>query len=339
MKILFTWELGSSQETLWSMGRLALALKKILPGCRIAIACLNSVDRALVPWADKVFSSSKIAFRHQLQSSGVSHQLNHLGWTTQELRAMHLQTWNSAFERIKPDVTFAFEAPGSVIVGTMLGYRVLLATARLPDDYSILEIDFPELTDWVRNFSGNGLPQILNRPGISFLSSVFDVGRSSMVLSARLFDPSNANEPDTVVVFPESLSRPEGLISRLNDRGLRVIALNSPKELFCSDVARHGGVKLVIGSYDAFSATYALNVGAPYLGVPGDDRDSRHIAASLEKANRGFRLDTEGVMLDIVLSGLDSFSSRSMELLELDGGGVCSVETACEFFVNKKSPH
>ena len=338
MKILFTWELGSSLETLWCMDRLARTLKSEYPHCKIAVACVNAINRADVPWATKVFASSKLAFRHDEISVGVAHQLHHLGWTTHELRAMHLQTWSAAFEKIKPDLTFAFEAPSAVIVGTLLNYRVLLATARLRDDFSHLEKDFPELTDWIMDLCGHSLEKILNRPGISFLSSVFDTGRSSLVLNASLFDRSQDPAPSTAIILAHEVFDHGQVMQRLVDAGLKPVIISSSSKLLDPSFVESGGASLVIGPYDTITTTYALNKGIPYLGVPGGDAQSQSIASLMEGSKRGYRLDSDGLMLDVLLSSLKSFNAQSREQNALDGGGVCSVASACEFFVGKKNP-
>lgn len=338
MKILFTWELGSSPETLWCMGRLARTLKSEYPHCKIALACVNPIDRSAVPWATKVFASSKLAFRHEATSEGVAYQLHHLGWTTHELRAMHLQSWSAAFEKIKPDLTFAFEAPSSVIVGTLLNYRVLLATARLRDDYSHLEKDFPELTDWIFDLCGQTLETILNRPGISFLSSIIDTGRSSLVLNASLFDRSSDPAPSKAIILEGCALDHSRVIQRLVDNRLDPVSISNGSKLLDPDFVDSEGARLVIGPYDPISTTYALNKGIPYLGMPGRDAQSQSIARLMEGAKRGYRLDGDGLMLDVLLSSLANFNAQSRDQNALDGGGVCSVESACEFFVGKKNP-
>jgi len=338
MKILFTWELGSSMKTLWCMGRLARTLKSEYPHCKIAVACVNPIDRADVPWATKVYSSSKLAFLHEMASEGVAHQLHHLGWTTHELRAMHLQNWSAAFEKMKPDLTFAFESPGAVIVGTLLNYRVLLATARLRDNYSHLEKDFPELTDWIEDLTGHKLEAILNRPGISFLSSIIDTGRSSLVLNTSMFDPVENISSPTAIILSDAVFDHSYMVQRLVECGLKPVLISSASKLLDPTFSESEGVRLVIGPYDVITTTFALNKGVPYLGKPGSDPQSQGIASLMEGAKRGYRLDGEGLMLDLVLASLRSFNEQSRDQSILDGGGSCSLASACEFFVGKKNP-
>ncbi|MBD8088405.1 hypothetical protein IFT48_00160 [Pseudomonas fluorescens] len=338
MKILFAWELGSSQETLWCMGRLARALKAVIPDCKIAVACVNPINRADVPWATKVYASSKLAFRHEKNSQGVAHQLHHLGWTTHELRAMHLQTWSAAFEKIKPDLTFAFEAPSAVIAGTLLGNRILLATARLRDDYSHLENDFPELTDWVKELCGHSLETILNRPGISFLSSFIDTGRSSLVLNVSLFDKGEQLDSPKALILANGVFDQSQVVLRLSEQGITPILIGNASKLLDCSFTDSNAVGLVVGPYDTLSTTYALNRGIPYLGTPGTDPQSQAIAGLMEGSKRGYRLGSDGLMLDVLLASLTSFNAQAREQNALDGGGVCSVESACEFFVGKKNP-
>lgn len=338
MKILFAWELGASSEILWCMRRTALALKKIDPRCKIAIACSQALDRMQVPWADKVYWAPRVAFQHDRKSSGTAQQLHELGWTTDELRGMHLSSWGSIFDQLRPDITLSFEAPGATLVGTMLGNRILIATARRMSDAAQIEADFPELAEWFMAFSGHRVTEILNRPGVSFLPTIIDANHASLVINATLFDqrPSDRSPLALLVGIPE---QDVTLFQRRFSRsGIDSLSVERPQDLFSESYAAVNP-SLVIGCYDPISASFALNQGLPYLGRPGLDDSSTPIGKSMEQGKRAYRLDSEGLMIDLLLSDLRGFLDRALEQFRDDRGGACPPEEALDMFLRtKKSP-
>lgn len=338
MKILFAWELGASSEILWCMRRTALALKKLDSCCKIAIACSQALDRKQVPWADKVYWAPRVAFQHDRKSSGTAQQLHELGWTTDELRGMHLTSWSSIFEQLRPDITLSFEAPSATLVGTMLGNRILMATARRMNDAAQIEVDFPELAEWFRAFSGHRVTEILNRPGISYLPTIIDVNHSSLVINATMFDqkPSGRSPLALLVGIPE---QDNTLIQRRVTRGgIECLSIERPQDLF-SEAYAAVSPNLVIGCYDPISTSFALNHGLPYLGRPGVDDSSIPIGKSMEQGKRAYRLDSEGLMIDLLLSDLRGFQDRALEQFRGDRGGACSPEEALDMFLRtKKKP-
>ncbi|AYG48400.1 hypothetical protein DV532_29630 (plasmid) [Pseudomonas sp. Leaf58] len=335
MRVLFASEMGSAAENFHLMKIVAAELRARMPQCEIILATSLKAKDVDISWADKGYSTPKFTFRHDAEGDGVIQQLHYLGWTTDELRKIQFNNWRTLLEELEPEQVICCNAPGAVIVATMLGCPCLtLATEPNVDESRSLEL-FPELNAWAHDMVGMGVVELTNRPGIAFLSSMSDTPRSSMMLNASPFE----------YVAKSTAIGPPLLIGRLNDdwkaiqQHLQACGLTPERigtsELFSDDtLARLACAKpsFVLGAYDFASTSLALSLGVPYLGMPQTELERRQ-AAQLEASKRSYRITSDPVMVDILLGSMPGFQRDAAARHEADQGGFCSIETALDMVI------
>ena len=336
MRILFASELGSAAENFHLMKIVAAELRVRQPQCEIILATSLKAKDVDISWADKGFSTPKFTFRHDAEGDGVIQQLHYLGWTTDELRKIQFNNWRTLLEELEPEQVICCNAPGAVIVATMLGCPCLtLATEPNVDESRSLEL-FPELDAWSHDMVGMGIVELTNRPGIAFLSSMADAPRSSMMLNASPFEyvPRSTAVGPPLLLVGKLTADWKRVQSHLDTAGMAPDCLGVT-ELFADDgLARLAGAKpaFVLGSYDFTSTSLALSLGVPYLGMPHTESERRQ-AAQLEGSKRSYRITSDPVMVDFLLASMPGFQRDAAARHETDQGGFCTIEGALDMVI------
>lgn len=272
MKILFTWELGSSPVHLHHIQVLASALRGAVPGCHLTLACTQPLSAAQTHAFDEVFVTNRLQFKHNNESTGTLSALSQLGWTAPELRALAFSGWAQLYRQIKPDLIVAEASPGALLSAVLEEIPVIQSSNgqyQVSQDELALNEHFPEFQQWLWCLTGRTYAQLLSQPGIVFAPRKADLARPGMV-----FHVNPAQWPQEVAQLPSAqalIYGDHGTFSELH----QVLAEDgiSSFQTAVADPINTQAVKAVFGHFDPFSISVAVSCGALYFGK---DPQGRH---------------------------------------------------------------
>jgi hypothetical protein len=264
MKILFTWEMGSSSIHLHHIKLLAHALRRNRPGCKLMLASTQALTPENAQGFDEVYVTSRLHFKHASEATGTLSALSQLGWTAPDLRQTAFSNWAQLYRQINPDVVIAEASPGACLSAVLEGIPVIQTSNgnyQVSQDELSLNEHFPEFQSWLWCLTGRTYAQLLSQPGIVFAPRAADVSRPGLVFHANPAQWLNApQEPHAQVLIFDDQGEYLELPHLLAEDGISSLKTSGHSPLDLT------GVAAVFGHFDPYSVSVAITAGALYLG-------------------------------------------------------------------------
>lgn len=301
MRVLFTWEYGSSLESIHYMRCCADTIRTQFSEVSIVLGTSNDVYELDVSWADEVYQTSKIRVESSHAASGPWAYLHRAGWTDPQMREVVFGAWASLIDHAKPDAVLACGSPSSLIVAVVMDIKAI----QIGDGMLVFETAdwprepfFPELDDWAHDHGGLLVSELLDRPGLVFCASSIDRPRQGIKLNVLpALEPysSHATQAEVIALW----DRRHPLAQDLKDFGESLFGeafeMHEPRRFLATRPSLRMYRPLLIGHYDSFWVTQAVYHGLPYFGIP-NNRRGEYIAGKTE-GRVAYRLDPDFSLL------------------------------------------
>lgn len=292
MKILLTWELDADPAHLHYLKLIAGALRAQHVRVSIILATNQPVLAKDVEWADEVYLTSRVKFKHANAATGVLASLNQLGWTAPDLRSFVFSGWAQLYRELKPDAIVAHSSPGALLSAVLEEIPVIQSShgfhmvSTLDEGQTHL---FPELHAWIEMVANTSLVQLLARPGIVFSPSVADLPRMGLV-----FHCSGAQWPwQSAQRYEEPVMLAPGSYSTARVRSLLAEAGIQTRVIDPSQGYQVHQGQLLLGDYHRQSVCAAVQAGTVYAGIDPSERD-KDFALRCDKGRISVRLGALG---------------------------------------------
>lgn len=264
MKILFTWEMGSSSIHLHHIRLLAHALRLSKPGCKLMLASTQALTPENTQGFDEVYVTSRLQFKHASEASGTLAALSQLGWTAPDLRQTAFSNWAQLYRQINPDMVIAEASPGACLSAVLEGIPVMQTSNghyQVSQDELSLNEHFPEFQSWLWCLTGRTYAQLLSQPGIVFAPRSADVIRPGLVFHANPAQWVTApQEPQAQVLIFDDQGDYTDLPHILAEDGISSLKTSGHSPIDLTSVTA------VFGHFDPYSVSVAITAGALYLG-------------------------------------------------------------------------
>jgi len=313
MKILFTWELGTSPVHLHHIKLLARALRDAKPGSRLILASTQPLAPEHALYFDEVFVTNRLQFKHSTEATGTLAALSHLGWTAPELRALAFSGWAQLYRQIKPNLVIAEASPGALLSAVLEGIPAIQSSNghyQVSQDELALNEHFPEFQQWLWCLTGRTYAQLLSQPGVVFAPRSSDLARPGMVFNVSPvisghYDGSLPSAPALIYDEHESFA---GLHQVLAEDGI------SSLRATVAEPVNTQLVKAVFGHFDPYSVSVAISCGALYFGKDPQPRHADFAKRCLAQ-KLAFHMPDESAMAVLIESHQQTV--RAHEFLDL----------------------
>ena len=265
MKILFTWELGSSPVHLHHMNIIAHALRRKVPGCKLVLASTQPLSASQALPFDEVFVTNRLQFKHSNDATGTLSALNHLGWTTPELRSLAFSGWAQLYRQQKPDLVITEASPGALLSAVLEGIPVIQSSNgqyQVSQEEQALNEHFPEFQQWLWCLTGRTYAQLLAQPGMVFAPRSADVTRPGMIfhVNPAQWTQEYTQMPSVQALIYDDHGDFQELPRVLAEEGISSLRAGLTEAVNTVSVAA------VFGHFDPYSVSVAVSCGALYFG-------------------------------------------------------------------------
>lgn len=302
MKILMTWEMDSNNIHLHHLRLIAHGLRQRYENLHIILASTQPIQAADASWANEVFLTSRVQFKHEHGATGLLANLCQLGWVAPDLRPWAFTSWSQLFRETQPDLVIAEASPGALLSAVLEDIPVIQSSNGLymTGKEDMIESDvFPEFQQWLWHLTGKSYGQLMNKPGLSFCPSTVDSEKPGLV-----FNVSPARWPweEELPVFDEDviiLASPGELnetARQLAELGLTSRRIDQHRQPFTPSKNQ-----ILIGRYDRYSISVAAQFGSLYLGCKPLEKESGW-AARCDAKKLSYRAESPDVMSMILSS-------------------------------------
>lgn len=303
MRVLCTWELGASAESMLQLRRCAQALREHFEGVEIILATEQDIAGADVSWADRYFSAPSVRVRTTRKGLGYWRHFHAAGWTAPAVRQSIYSNWSLVFREFKPDLVLACASPSALLVSVLEDVRVIQVGngMHMPTDSDWpSDAPFPEFLHWLHFVTGRTLNELLNKPGLVFNARALDKKRNGLFFHVDPLPETHERlDADVLAVWDDRHYLSDALRERgkslWGDRFLMVSPARAWKERITTSRLSPEG--LLIGHYDPYWLTRSLSAGLPYMGS-ALHRAQGQIASRVQSVPMIFEFDETLGLLD-----------------------------------------